>query len=110
MKFKDLRFKPHDNYCRGVRASHKFANGYWVSVVKFPGSYGFDQGLYEVAIFDKWGEFLYDYDKLYENNKESIKLFEYFCLGKVIFSNGHVMGNLTEDEVEFILNVTENGI
>jgi hypothetical protein len=51
MKFSDLEFKPHPHYKEdGVQAKHFFPNGYGVSVVRFPGSYGFQDGLYEVAI------------------------------------------------------------
>jgi|694.fasta_scaffold02774_53 hypothetical protein len=48
MKFTDLNFEEH--YFGGVHAVHFFENGYGVSVVCFPGSYGYEQGLYEVAI------------------------------------------------------------
>jgi hypothetical protein len=50
MKFTDLEFEPHPHYPDGVHARYFFPNGYGVSVVKFPGSYGFQDGLYEVAI------------------------------------------------------------
>lgn len=64
MKFTDLKFLPHPNYRDdGVQATHIFPNGYGVSVVRFPGSYGFGQDLYEVAIIkgtvDKY-ELCYD--------------------------------------------------
>jgi hypothetical protein len=49
MNFTDLKFKPH-KIKDGVQAVHFFDNGYGVSVVRFPGSYGFEQNLYEVAI------------------------------------------------------------
>jgi hypothetical protein len=64
MKFTDLNFQPHPHYedC-GVQAKHFFPNGYGVSVVSFPGSYGFREGLYEVAVIkgneDDW-ELCYD--------------------------------------------------
>jgi hypothetical protein len=48
MKFTDLNFQPH--YIAHIRAEHFFPNGYGVSVVRFPGSYGCEQGLYEVAV------------------------------------------------------------
>ena len=108
MKFEDLNFKPHEYHCQGVRALYKFANGYMLSVVRFPGSYGFNEGLYEAAILNKDGDFLYDYDELFEKCNESLKFFEYFCLDKTIFLNGDIMGYLTEEEVEFVLNVVEN--
>ena len=59
MKFTELDFKPHKNYPdTGVQAKHFFDNGYGVSVVSFPGSYGFREGLYEVAVIkgkvDDW--------------------------------------------------------
>jgi hypothetical protein len=49
MKFSDLNFQPH-TISGGVQARHFFPNGYGVSVVRFPGSYGYVQGLYEVAV------------------------------------------------------------
>lgn len=49
MKFTDLNFKPHP-IGDGVQALHFFSNEYGVSVVKFPGSYGYEQDLYEVAV------------------------------------------------------------
>lgn len=51
MKFTDLDFQPHPTYATdGVQAKHIFPNGYGVSVVRFPGSYGYSQDLYEVAV------------------------------------------------------------
>lgn len=52
MKFIDLQFKQHPNphHKDGIQAIHIFPNGYGISVVKFPGSYGYEQGLYEVAV------------------------------------------------------------
>jgi hypothetical protein len=51
MKFTDLDFQPHPNYTTvGVQAKHFFTNGYGVSVVQFPGSYGYSEDLYEVAV------------------------------------------------------------
>lgn len=63
MKFEDLEFKPHP-IGNGVQARHDFPNGYGVSVVRFNvgafgGSYGADQGLYEVAIM-KDGHLTYE--------------------------------------------------
>jgi hypothetical protein len=70
MKFSDLDFQPHTNYPdTGIAARHFFANGYGVSVVRFTspfgfgGSYGAEEGLYEVAILkgleENW-EICYD--------------------------------------------------
>jgi hypothetical protein len=50
MNFGDLVFYPHGNIPDGIAARHFFPNGYGVSVVQFPGSYGYEEGLYEVAI------------------------------------------------------------
>jgi hypothetical protein len=49
LKFTDLNFQPH-YIGEGIRAEHFFSNGYGVSVVRFPGSYGYEEGLYEVAV------------------------------------------------------------
>jgi len=50
--FKDLEFKPH-TIGNGVQAVMNFDNNYGVSVVKFNGSYGYHQNLWEVAILYK---------------------------------------------------------
>ena len=50
MKFSELDFHSHGNMPDGIAARHFFPNGYGVSVVQFPGSYGYEEGLYEVAI------------------------------------------------------------
>lgn len=49
MKFTDLNFESH-YITGGIHAKHFFDNGYGVSVVRFPGSYGYEQDLYEVAV------------------------------------------------------------
>lgn len=64
MNFTELNFQPHPHYKEdGIQAKHFFPNGYGVSVVRFPGSYGFQDDLYEVAILkgteDDW-ELTYD--------------------------------------------------
>ena len=56
MKFTDLQFEPH-KIKDGVQAKHFFENGYGVSVVRFPGSYGYEQDLYEVAVIQGTPEF-----------------------------------------------------
>jgi hypothetical protein len=55
--FKDLVFKPH-SVGNGVQAGMDFDNNYGISVVKFRGSYGFKQDLWEVAVMYK-GELTY---------------------------------------------------
>ena len=58
--FKDLEFKPH-SIGNGVQAVMNFDNNYGVSVVKFNGSYGYHQDLWEVAILYK-GKLTYNTD------------------------------------------------
>ena len=57
MNFTELNFQDH-KIKDGIQATHFFPNGYGVSVVRFPGSYGFEDDLYEVAILqgteDNW--------------------------------------------------------
>ena len=61
--FKDLEFKQHPSsiteFDMGVQARLEFDNGFEVSVVKGPHTYGGDGGLYELAVF-KGGELHYD--------------------------------------------------
>ena len=56
--FKDLNFQPHPGG-GGEMAREHFDNGYGVSVVRTPFSYGGKQGLYELAVL-KDGEIHYD--------------------------------------------------
>ena len=58
--FKDIKFKTNPMGVEyGIVSRTKFDNGYEVSVVKSPYSYGGDRGLYELAVF-KDGEICYD--------------------------------------------------
>ncbi len=60
--FNDLKFNPHPNFGHegGVQARMDFDNGYGVSVVKSPYTYGGKEGLYELAVFGKDGHITYD--------------------------------------------------
>ncbi len=86
MKFIDLNFQPH-TISGGVQARHFFPNGYGVSVVRFPGSYGYVQGLYEVAVL-----------KGTENNWE-------LCYDTPITDD--VLGHRDETDVENIMEEVE---
>ena len=60
--FKDLEFKTHPGGSMiGVIAREEFDNGFAVTVVKGPHTYGGDKGLYELAVW-KDGEIHYDND------------------------------------------------
>jgi hypothetical protein len=78
--FNDLEFNQHPNssleFDMGVQARLDFDNGFSVSVVKGPHTYGGDKGLYELAVF-KDGEIHY-------NNP---------------IANGDVVGYLREEDV-----------
>ena len=89
MKFSDLQFNPHKNYPdTGVQAKHFFDNGYGVSVVSFPGSYGFRDGLYESAVL--------------KGTEEDWEL----CYNSVITDD--VLGYQSEKEVEDLLHQIKN--
>ena len=89
MIFSDLQFNPHKNYPdTGVQAKHFFDNGYGVSVVSFPGSYGFRDGLYESAVL--------------KGTEEDWEI----CYDSVITDD--VIGHQTEEEVEVLLHDVEN--
>ena len=47
--FKDIVFEP-SKYHKGVCSETYFQNGYGVSVIKHTGSYGSNEGLYELAL------------------------------------------------------------
>jgi hypothetical protein len=51
MTFDDLKFRTH-SLGYGVQARVDFPNGYGASVVKLPGSYGFETGKYELAVLE----------------------------------------------------------
>jgi len=57
--FKDLVFKPHP-LGPGIQAVMDFENGYGVSVVQTPYSYGGKIGLYEIAVMDSEGQVVYN--------------------------------------------------
>lgn len=59
MKFEELDFRPHPSTMGGVRATHDFPNGYGVSVIRTPFSYGGREGLYELAVM-KGGRITYE--------------------------------------------------
>lgn len=87
MKFSDLDFQPHSTLF-GVQARHFFDNGYGVSVIRGPQSYGGGLGLYELAVLKGVDE------------KYSI------CYDTVITDD--VLGHLSEEEVEVLLYEVEN--
>ena len=54
--FNDLEFKIHPSGVMfGVQARIDFDNGYGASIVRGPYTYGGDEGLYELAVFDENG-------------------------------------------------------
>ena len=85
MKFTDLKFAKFD--CPGsvdaVQAKHFFPNGYGVSVVRHSGSYGFLEGLYELAVL--------------EGNEDDWEL----CYDTPVTSD--VLGHLSEQDVEDVV-------
>lgn len=81
--FKDLEFKTHP-MGDGVHARMDFDNGYGVSVVMTPYTYGGDRGLYELAVF-KDGEIHYD-------NK---------------VANGDVVGYLRPEDITDAMNLIQ---
>jgi hypothetical protein len=56
--FNDLKFKDHS--MGGVYSTMMFDNGYGVSVVKTPHSYGGSRGMYELAVLGPDGDLTYD--------------------------------------------------
>jgi len=87
MNFSDLNFQPY-SVAGGIWAKHFFDNGYGISVVKFRGSYGYEEGLYESAVLKGTEE---DW---------------HICYDTVIADD--VLGYQTEEEVEVLLYEIEN--
>jgi hypothetical protein len=84
MKFAELVFEAHPGWVGGVQARVAFPNGYEVSVIQGPSSYGGPEGLYELAVL-KEGHLHYD---------NSV-------------AKGDVRGYLSEDEVEKLIAEVE---
>lgn len=47
------------NVYGGTQRIYKFPNGYGASVIRHPGSYGFKNGLWELAVLDGSGDLCY---------------------------------------------------
>ena len=88
MNFSDLQFQPHPVDADGVQAKYFFPNGYGVSVVRFKGSYGYEEGLYESAVL--------------KGTEEKWEL----CYDTPITSD--VLGHQSEEEVEELLQQIKN--
>lgn len=84
--FNDLEFNSHPNlgHIGGVQARLDFDNGFGVSVVQSPYTYGGDKGLYELAVF-KDGQIHYDN----------------------AVANGDVVGYLREEDVTDAMKVIQ---
>jgi hypothetical protein len=82
MNFSDLQFQPH-SIGNGVQAKHFFDNGYGISVVRFNGSYGYEEGLYESAVLKGTEE---DWNLCYDT-----------------WITSDVLGHQTEEEVVTLL-------
>ena len=55
-----LNVQVHPNGKGGIQKVYKFPNGWGASVVMFPGSYGFEKGLWELAVLNTNDEISYD--------------------------------------------------
>ncbi len=87
MKFTDLEFESHPDW-EGVQAIKFFGNGYGVSVVMTPYSYGGPDGLYEIAVLKGFGD---EWEICYDTP-----------------ITDDVMGYLTKEDVETVLNQVES--
>ena len=87
MNFSDLDFQPHSTLF-GAQARHFFDNGYGVSVICGPQSYGGAEGLYELAVLKGDAE----NSKIYYNTPIT----------------DDVLGHLTEEQVTNLLSQVQS--
>ena len=50
----------NNNVYGGTQRIYKFPNGYGASIIRHKGSYGFKDGLWELAVLDSTGTLCYD--------------------------------------------------
>jgi len=50
----------NNNVHGGTQRIYKFPNGYGASIIRHKGSYGFKDGLWELAVLDSTGTLCYD--------------------------------------------------
>jgi hypothetical protein len=86
MNFSELEFKDHPAKMGGIQAKKIFRNGWGISVIKTPFSYGGPTGLYELAVLGKDGDIHY----------------------RNPVADGDVRGYLTEEEVTQLGTEVEN--
>lgn len=74
----------------GIQRIYRFDNGYGASVIRFDGSYGYEDGLWELAVIQFKDDSMSKFDLVYDTPITS-----------------DVLGRLTEEEVEHVLKEIE---
>lgn len=82
--------RPHPAGVGGTQKLYRFPNGYGASVVQFPHSYGYGSGRWELAVLKLTGEDVDDFKLTYDTD-----------------ITDDVIGYLTEDEVDALLDQVE---
>ena len=80
MEISEYLVETNEHY-GGIQRVYKFPNGYGASVIRHKGSYGFTEGLWELAVLDDAGDLCY-YTPITDD----------------------VIGHLTDEEVNLKLN------